>query len=104
MTAAQASRDCESLCLAIRAARSEAEVIMLVREYLSSLGTAEAALIPPGLTSLAVSHAEEVVQAALELAHREALAAYDAPEAAFLKDAVKVFAAASMRLASLTLR
>jgi hypothetical protein len=95
-------KDCNDICLAIRAAKSEAEVIAAVRAYLASLEPQEIALIPKGLTSLGVSHAEEVVQAALEIAHREALAAFDAPESAFLKDAVKVFSTASMRLAALS--
>jgi hypothetical protein len=73
----------------------------VVREYLGSLTPSEVAMLPAGLTSLGKSHVEEVVQSALQIVHREMLAALDAPEAGILKDASLVFSTAARRLAML---
>lgn len=94
-------KDTHSICRAIQAAPTEAHVVAIVREYLSSLSAAELAALPAGLTALGISHAEEVVQSALQLVHREMLSALDAPEAAFLKDAALIFSTAAQRLAAL---
>jgi hypothetical protein len=94
-------KDTQSICRAIQAAPTEAQVITVVREYLASLDPTEIALLPAGLIGLGISHVEEVVQSALQLVHREMLSALDAPEAAFLKDAALVFSTAAQRLAAL---
>jgi uncharacterized membrane protein len=94
-------KDTQSACRAIQSASTEAQVVAIVREYLSSLTPAQLAVLPVSLTALGVSHVEEVVQSALQLVHREMLSALDAPEAALLKDAALVFSTAAQRLAVL---
>ena len=94
-------KDSRSTCRAIQTASTEQQVISVVREYLSSLSPAEVALMPAGLSALATSRAEEVVQSALQLVHHEMLVALDAPEAELIKDAVLVFSTAATRLATL---
>lgn len=95
-------KDVTSTCVAIRNARTHAEVISTVRAYLSSLNAAASALLPPTLLALGVDHAQEIAQAALELANREAATAADAPEASILKEAATVLSTAAMRLAVLS--
>jgi hypothetical protein len=92
-----------STCVAIRAASTETEVMSAVRGYLSSLSPDKTAILPPTLVTLGINHAQDIAQAALELAGREALAVADAPEAAFLKDAATVLSTAAMRLAVLSI-
>ena len=95
-------KDPQSTCRAIQAAATQEQVIAVVREYLGSLTPSEAAMLPVGLTSLGVSHVEEVVQSALQIVHREMLSVLDAPEATILKEASLVFSTAAQRLAMLT--
>jgi hypothetical protein len=94
-------KDTQSTCRAIQAATTETQVVALIREYLSSLSAAEVALLPAGLTSLGISHVEEVVQSALQLVHREMLSVLDEPESAFLREASLIFSCAAQRLAAL---
>lgn len=91
----------KAACTAIQAASTEEQVISIVRGYLSSLSAEEVAFLPSGLTALGITHAEEVVQSALQLVHHEMLSVFKAPEAALLKDAAMVFSTAATRLASL---
>ena len=95
-------KDPQTACNAIQAAATQEQVVAIVREYLGSLTPSEVALLPAGLTALGVSHVEEVVQSALQIVHREMLAAVDAPEARILKEASLVFSTAARRLAMLT--
>jgi hypothetical protein len=97
-------KDPRSTCLAIQAASTEEQVIVVVREYLSSLSPDEIALLPKGLATLGTNHVEEVVQSAVQLAHHEMLAALNESEAVLLKDAVLVFSTAATRLAALATR
>ena len=73
--------DRRATCIAIQTASTEAEVILAVRNYLSSLDADKIALIPPTLLTVGISHAQEIAQAALELARREATAVLDLPSA-----------------------
>lgn len=86
---------------AIRAASTESQVLAAVREYLSSLSASELALVPAGIMALGIGQAEEAIQAALLLLHREKLASKAAPAAAVLKDTALVLSAAAKRLAAL---
>jgi hypothetical protein len=97
-------KDVTSTCRAIQTASTQEQVVAAVREYVASLTPEEAALMPVGLTTLSVSHVDEVVHSALQLVHREMLAVVDAPEAALLKDASLVFSTAAQRLAALALQ
>lgn len=97
-------KDTQSTVRAILAAATESQVVTVVREYLASLSPSQVALLPAGLTSLGISHVEEVVQSALHLVHREMLATLDAPEAVFLKEAALIFSTAAQRLAALAKR
>lgn len=94
-------KDSRSACAAILTAATEEEVVLAVRGYLSSFTEAEVALMPAGLTALGTSHAQGVVQGALELVRRDMLAALDAPGADIIRDAVLVFSTAATRLAAL---
>ena len=95
-------KDVTATCVAIRNAQTHAEVISTVRAYLSSLNVADSAVMPPTLLALGVDYAQEIAQAALELANREAATAADAPEASILKEAATVLSTAAMRLAVLS--
>ena len=90
--------DCNSTCAAIMAADSESQVISLVRGYLGSFSSERAALVPPSLLAFGINHAKEIAQAAVEVAHREAQAVAEGPEAAFLKDLGTVLSTAAMKL------
>jgi hypothetical protein len=90
--------DCNSTCAAIMAANSESEVISIVRGYLSSFSMERAALVPPSLIAIGIDHAKEIAQAAVEVAHREAQAIADGPEATFLKEVGAVLSTAAMKL------
>ncbi|HEX4333544.1 MAG TPA: hypothetical protein VH040_15505 [Usitatibacter sp.] len=90
--------DCNSTCAAIMAANSESEVISIVRGYLSSFSMERAALVPPSLIAVGIDHAKEIAQAAVEVAHREAQAIADGPEATFLKEVGAVLSTAAMKL------
>ncbi|HXF77642.1 MAG TPA: hypothetical protein VN598_02175 [Usitatibacter sp.] len=91
-------KDVDSTCVALRAASTEAQVVTILREYLSSLGTETVAYVPATVLSLGINHAKEIAQAAVEVGIREAQAAVDAPEAALLKDVGTVLSTAAMRL------
>lgn len=91
----------DSACRAIRAASTEAEVMTAVRHYLSSLAPSRISLIPAEIVALGFSHAEEVIQAALQLVHREILEMRDGPEAVGLNEIALVFSTAAQRLAAL---
>lgn len=93
--------DSRATCLAIQTASSEEQVISAVQTYLSSLSAAQAASMPAGLIALGKSHAENIVQSALQLVHDEMLSVLDTPEPDLLREAVTVLAAASTRLAAL---
>jgi hypothetical protein len=88
----------DSACRAIRAASTEAEVIGALRNYLASLGAAQMALIPAEIVAIGIRHAEEVVQSALQLVHREMLETRDAVDAAVLSEVALVFSTAAQRL------
>lgn len=90
--------DSKSTCAAIMAADSEGQVIALVRNYLSSFTADKAALVPPSLVAFGINHAQEIAQAAVEVANREAQAVANGPEAAFLKDVGTVLSTAAMKL------
>jgi len=90
--------DTQSTCAAIMAAESESEVVSIVRKYLSSLSTEKAALVPGSLVDVGIAHAKEIAQAAVEVAQREAQAAADGPDAAFLKEVGTVLSTAAMKL------
>ncbi|MEP7068903.1 MAG: hypothetical protein ABI789_06680 [Usitatibacter sp.] len=92
----------QTTCVAIRNAATVDHVIDALRSYLDSVEPVHQALLPAGLLTLGVKHAQEIAQAAVELAHREASVAAQAPEASFLKEAATVFSTAAMRLAVLT--
>ena len=91
----------DSAVRAIRAATTESEVIAAVRDYLTSLDAAQLALLPAEIMAIGMSHAEELVQSALQLVHSEMLAMRDAPEAAVLNEIALVFSTAAQRLAAL---
>ena len=94
--------DRHATCIAIRSASTEAEVISVVRKYLSSLDAGKMALMPPTLLAVGVDHAKEIAQGALELASRE-IAEADASTVEFLRDAATVLSTAAMRLAVLSI-
>ena len=94
--------DRQATCVAIQAASTEAEVISALRHYLSSLDAPKIALVPPTLLTVGVNYAQEIAQAAIELARRETSAALDEASAEFLKDAAIVLSTAAMRLAVLS--
>ena len=97
-----ATSTAQATCVAIRKATTIDHVIDALRSYLASIEPIHQALLPPGLLTLGVKHAEEIAQAAVELARREASVAAQAPEAKFLNDAAPVFSTAAMRLAVLS--
>ena len=76
-------------------------MVAVVRDYLASLGEEKATLIPGTAIALRVKHAQEIAQAALEVARREAQVAADAPEAIFLKELGTVLSTAAMKLVML---
>jgi hypothetical protein len=88
---------------AIRAAKTESEVIAAIRNYLATLTEDELALIPAGFKALGLITTDEIARAAVELAQREVLAVGEAPESQLLRDAAAVFSTAAMRLASIAL-
>jgi len=90
--------DCNSTCAAIMAAGSEGEVLSHVRKYLSSFTPDKAVLVPPSVLALAINHAKEIAQAAVEVASREAQAVADGPEATVLKELGTVLSTAAMKL------
>ena len=57
--------------------------------------------MPAALIALGQSHAENIVQSALQLVHEEMLTVLDAPESDLLRQSVLVLATASRRLAML---
>jgi hypothetical protein len=92
--------DRNATCLAIQAASTEAEVITALRKYLSALDSGKAGLLPATLLAVGVNHAQEIAQAAVELASREMTS--DGPTAVLLRDAATVLSTAAMRLAVLS--
>lgn len=84
------------------AARTEFQVVSIVRAYLSSLGTDRMALIPGTVIAFGMNHTSGIVQAAVELARHEAETLADAPEAEILKEVGTVLSTAAMKLAVLT--
>jgi hypothetical protein len=88
---------------AINAARSNGEVVSIVREFLSSLTLEESAAVPRGFIPTGITSAEEVMRAALEIAQKEVLSAFDAPEGDILKEIGSVLTTASTRVAALSL-
>jgi len=94
----KAMKDSTSTCHAIQAASTEAQVISIVREYFAGLSPEKAAFVPAAVLKVGANYAQDVAQAALEIANREADAAPDAPEAALLRDVGIVLSTAAMRL------
>ena len=94
--------DRQATCVAIQSASTPAEVISALRHYLSSLDASKVALIPPTLLSVGVNYAQEISQAAIELARRESSTVLDEDSVQFLKDAAVVLSTAAMRLAVLS--
>ena len=91
-------KDSSSTCQAIQAASTEAQVISIVREYFAALSPEKAAFVPTAVLKVGMNYAQDVAQAALEIANREAHAEPDAPEAALLRDVGVVLSTAAMRL------
>ena len=91
-------KDSTSTCHAIQAASTEAQVISIVREYFAGLSPEKAAFVPTAVLKVGMNYAQDVAQAALEIANREARAEPDAPEAAFIRDVGIVLSTAAMRL------
>lgn len=92
----------DTACRAIRAASTESDVMRAVSNYLESLEPAALALLPSELTAIGLSHAEEVIHSALELAQsRIGRSAKTTPQARTLSDIVLVLSAAARRLATL---
>jgi hypothetical protein len=91
-------KDSSSTCQAIQAASTEAQVIAIVREYFAGLSPEKAAYVPTAVLKVGMNYAQDVAQAALEIANREAHAEPDAPEAALLRDVGIVLSTAAMRL------
>jgi hypothetical protein len=88
-------------CRAIRAARSESEVITAVRGYLESLSPDEASVLPAELLAKGIHQAEELIQSALALVHEQMLGKQDSPDASLLNEIELVFATAAKRLTAL---
>ena len=91
----------DSACRAIRAARTESQVVAALRSYLSSLDAAEVVLIPVQILTLGLNHAEESVQQALELIHTQMASVREAPQSSMLNEIALVFSTAARRLAVL---
>jgi 5-formyltetrahydrofolate cyclo-ligase len=96
-------KDPTAVRTAIKGARTNGEVVGIVRDFLSSLSLEESASVPRGLIPTGINSAEAVMQAALEIAHKEVLSAFDSPESNLLKDIGSVLTAASAKLATLSL-
>ncbi|MGZ5036754.1 MAG: hypothetical protein ACXWG1_08025 [Usitatibacter sp.] len=91
----------DGACRAIRAAKTEGEVVAAVREYLDSLSPQEAGALPAQVLAFGLSQVEEVVHSALDLVHRQMLAMREGPESQVLTDVTLVFSTAAKRLAVL---
>jgi hypothetical protein len=88
---------------ALNNARTNGEVVSIVRDFLSSLTLEESTSVPRGLIPTGVTSADEVMQAALAIAQKEVLSAFDSPEMKFLQGIGSVLTAASARIAALSL-
>jgi hypothetical protein len=88
----------------INAARTSGDVVSIVRDFLSTLSVEESTAVPRGLIPTGITSTEDVMHAAVELAHKEILSAFDSPEVGVLKSIGSVLTAASSRLAVLSLQ
>ena len=88
-------------CRAIQKAETPSAVFGLVCEYLSSLGSETAAILPASVMALCAG-THEIAASALAIAQREAAVAPDSTEAKMLKDVGTVLSTAAMRLAMLS--
>jgi hypothetical protein len=91
-------------CRVIREAATEGEVVRALTEYLESLHPMAVAAIPANLLSLHLTHAKDIMGAAVILARHEAKMAHDTPESAIVKDVSSVLTAAATRLAVLQIK
>ena len=88
-------------CRAIRAAKTEGQVISAVQEYLKSLDSAELALLPADILAFGVRHAEEALHAALHFVHGQMLQVGEGSATESMTEMTLVFTTAAKRLASL---
>jgi hypothetical protein len=87
---------------AIRAASTESQVLQAVSDYLKSLEPSAFALLPAELTAIGLSHAEEVIHSALQLARsRMARSPKARTGERTFADVVFVLSTAARRLATL---
>jgi hypothetical protein len=96
--------DGSEACRVIREAASEGEVVRALTEYLESLHPMAVAAIPANLLSLHLTHAKDIMGAAVILARHEAKMIQETPEAAIVRDVSNVLTAAATRLAVLQVR
>ena len=96
--------DGSDTCRVIREAASEGEVVRALTEYLESLHPLAVAAIPANLLSLHLTHAKDIMGAAVVLARHEAKMIQETPEAAIVRDVSNVLTAAATRLAVLQIR
>ena len=91
----------DSACRAIRAASTESEVVEAVSQYIRSLNAGAVALLPVGLLTIGLAHAEEVIHSALELVHAKMIHSKGTPEADTMSEVVLVLTTAARRFAAL---
>jgi len=96
--------DGSETCRIIREAQSEGEVVRALTEYLESLHPMAVAAIPANLLSLHLTHAKDIMGAAVILARHETKMIQETPEAAIVKDVSSVLTAAATRLAVLQIK
>lgn len=89
--------------VAIDRARTSSEVLTIVRDFLASLTAEEAALVPAGFIPRGITSVDEVMDAALEISHKELAATANSPEVQALRDVASILGAASTRIAAISL-
>jgi hypothetical protein len=91
----------DTACRAIRAAKTESQVIAAVQEYLKTLDASQIAVLPAEIMAFGVRHAEEALHSALHMVHTEMLKLGETAASEVLTDVTLVFTTAAKRLAVL---